>query len=433
MELETEAFLVQKCCQQVEEQLGWGDSEEWSTQDFEALSTRIMEKTHVQLSVVTLKRLWGKIRYDSRPTITTLNALAQFVGFENWRAFKQFQNPSNVNGHSNGHSLDDSLSGDDKTSVAPKAKTKYAIYGTAVLLILTGSSYFYFSQRETSQYAPDQFQFSSKKVVDTGIPNTVIFDYDASAAEPSDSIFIQQTWDKRLSRQVGREQRQHTSIYYMPGFFQAKLRINNQVVKEHALFIKSDGWLTLAEQQPVPVYFNKEDSDKEGYLGLSQAQIEEKNILMQPQTPWVGYYNVGDLADVYTNDFIFEAEVKNDYAEGSATCQHAEVHVLFQGATLVIPLSIPGCVSELKFLDLDGKKADLSAFGVDYSDWVKVRAEVKDTVGRVFINNRKADEFTIKMKPAKFAGMIFRFMGTGSVDEVKISRQNGEVVYEETF
>src|SRR5690606_28600948 len=32
---------------------------------------------------------WGKIKYDSKPTVTTLNALAKFNGFENWRSFQQ--------------------------------------------------------------------------------------------------------------------------------------------------------------------------------------------------------------------------------------------------------------------------------------------------------------------------------------------------------
>jgi hypothetical protein len=33
---------------------------------------------------------------------------------------------------------------------------------------------------------------------------------------------------------------------------------------------------------------------------------------------------------------------------------------LFEGAAMVIPLSIPGCVSELTFGDMSGKKLDLS-------------------------------------------------------------------------
>lgn len=423
MELETEAFLVQKCRTAIEQQLGWGSGEDWSTQDFEALSAKIMEKTHVQLSAVTLKRIWGKIKYDSRPTITTLNALAQFVGYENWRAFKQEQNAV---------SSDEAESLDEVAPpVTPPVKFDKGIIWAIAIVGLAGLVYAVWPSNETLDAS--RFAFSSKKVVDVGVPNTVVFDYDASAANPDDSVFIQQTWDKRLSRQVGREQKQHTSIYYLPGFFQAKLRVNDQVVKEHNLFIKTNGWLTAVELSPVPVYFEADAARKDGYFGLSKEQVESKNISLQPQAPWVGYYNIDNLADVYSNDFVFEAEVKNDYREGAAACQHSEVRVTFEGAALVIPLSIPGCVSELAFRDRNGKKADLSAFGVDFSDWVKVRAEVKDTLGFVYVNGKKADEFSVKMDPMKFAGVGFRFQGTGSVHFVRMANHKGNIKYEEDF
>src|SRR5688572_30188554 len=89
MRLETDDTVIQKCLLLIEAELGWGESKEWSTRDFEMLSSRIMEKTHVQLSVVTLKRVWGRIRYESKPTATTLDTLAKYIGFESWRAFKQ--------------------------------------------------------------------------------------------------------------------------------------------------------------------------------------------------------------------------------------------------------------------------------------------------------------------------------------------------------
>jgi hypothetical protein len=30
----------------------------------------------------------GKVKYESKPTITTLNALAKFMDFESWRDFR---------------------------------------------------------------------------------------------------------------------------------------------------------------------------------------------------------------------------------------------------------------------------------------------------------------------------------------------------------
>jgi hypothetical protein len=70
-----------------EEKTGWGDSVDWRNQDFLLLSTMIRQQTGNAVSYVTLKRIWGKVKYDNLPSSYTLNALAQFVGYRSWREF----------------------------------------------------------------------------------------------------------------------------------------------------------------------------------------------------------------------------------------------------------------------------------------------------------------------------------------------------------
>src|SRR5205823_517844 len=82
-----------RCRQLIEEKVGWGRSDGWATQDFERLSERIAEQTGVSLSVTTLKRVWGRVKYESAPTATTLTTLVQFVGYENWPHFKRISQP----------------------------------------------------------------------------------------------------------------------------------------------------------------------------------------------------------------------------------------------------------------------------------------------------------------------------------------------------
>src|SRR5471030_2632643 len=90
--MEIEKELLSKCRQLVEQSLNWGDSATWGNDDFDQLSEKIFDKTKVRLSVSTLKRIWGRVRYESFPTTATLNALANFIDFENWREFRQ-KNP----------------------------------------------------------------------------------------------------------------------------------------------------------------------------------------------------------------------------------------------------------------------------------------------------------------------------------------------------
>jgi hypothetical protein len=70
-----------------EEKTGWGDSDLWNNQDFLELSGMILDQTGIALSHVTLKRIWGKVRYESLPHTRTLNTIVQFLGYRNWREF----------------------------------------------------------------------------------------------------------------------------------------------------------------------------------------------------------------------------------------------------------------------------------------------------------------------------------------------------------
>ena len=85
--------LICQIKRQYEEKTGWGDSNLWKNQDFLQLSEMIFEQTGIALSHVTLKRIWGKVRYDSVPHTSTLNTIVQFLGYRNWREFRVLNEP----------------------------------------------------------------------------------------------------------------------------------------------------------------------------------------------------------------------------------------------------------------------------------------------------------------------------------------------------
>jgi hypothetical protein len=431
--VESEDILLAHCKKLIEEKLGWGNSEKWTNQDFEDLSQRIFEATAVTLSPTTLKRIWGKVKYDSAPTVTTLNTLAQFIGFEHWRAFRQNHFPKNGDTeveipviHTN-------------AEVTKTAKRPYLFSFILPLLLLLGAVSWYFlskAQDAPKQINPADFTFTSKKVVAVGVPNSVIFDYDATKA-PDDSVYIQQDWDPSRRTKVSKNQHQHTSVYYRPGSFLAKLVIGKKVVKEHNLFIQTDGWLPLIDQEPVPVYFNQEDAINDGKLGLSVEAIEAQGISLKPKAPAVEYSNLKDFGDIRTDNFIFETSVKNTYREGASVCQFTEIGLRCEGTAILIRLSSKGCVSEnsLYFVDqnISGKEHDLSAFGNDFKDFVKVRCESINGKVKIFVDNKLAYEFSHKGAASKIMGITYRFQGSGLVDEVKLSKGDRKMVFEDTF
>ncbi|WP_416865796.1 MAG: hypothetical protein ACMVP2_26195 [Imperialibacter sp.] len=426
--MESDDNNIKECLVEIEKRLNWGPGEAWTTNDFKALSEKIHAATGTNLSVATLKRLWGTIDYQSKPTATTLNALAQYLGHENWKAYQY------TNSLPKEHNQKEPTSAETK-----KGRPVGIILSLLVILPLGAWLLFYISNKDEEEVKPlpdaSLFSFSSKQAVSEGVPNSVIFNYDASPASATDTVFIQQSWDERLRQQVPYDKKVHTSIYYYPGYFQAKLVVNDSIVKQHPVYITSMGWLPLVEQETVPVYFKVEDVIKgNGALWLPLEKLTSNNIHLQPETPWTSYFYVKAFEGLQSDNLVFEAELRNDFREGAGICQHTEVHLLLAGGALIVPLAIKGCISGLALYDVDGKVEDPTPLGVDFSDWVKVRYEVKDMAGRLFINDELAyDSLNLHFGPVEVVGLKFRFQGTGSVNYVKLWGKDEELLFEENF
>ncbi len=422
-ERNSDDILLSKCLGLIEEKLNWGKSDAWTTKDFETLHDKIFEETKVRLSLATLKRLWGKVKYANKPTTTTLNTIAQFVGFENWRAFvSSHDSPANAEIYYQ----------DETPSINNKSTKPRSIFMFAVALLVISTGLYFILKKKDRAMTPNDFVFTSNKIVSKGLPNSVLFQYDATAAGESDTVYIQQSWNTKLRTQVSRNNKSHNSIYYRPGYFQAKLIVNNRIVKEHVIHIETDGWLPLIDQKEVPVYFTEGDARTDGALGLPMEKIASANISMQPEPPWVSYFYVKDFKELKINNFNFETTIKNQYKTGSGICQYSEIYILYESNALFIPLSIKGCVSNLKPRAGNINKLNLTALGCDFADWITVTCRVKNGHGEVFADEQLAFEFDIP-HAEKLVGLVYRFQGTGSINSVQLSNETNEIVLEENF
>jgi hypothetical protein len=410
------------CLRAIEEKLGWGNSGQWTSADFQRLSDRIYEATKVVLSASTLKRVWGRVRYEGNPATSTLDALAAFLGYENWRSFVVARQPV-------AQSAGEPLMGRSR-------KKRLVLWGLVIVALITiGFVAFYQAGKESapgddaiaaSAASSGDYAFSSEPVT-RDIPNSVIFTYDASHA-PLDSVFIQQSWDPMRQVRVKKDGHKHTSIYYEPGFYMAKLLVGEQVVKEHALLVPSDGWLGTIDRMPKPMYLKPEEFLYADHLGVSTAAIEANQIGLKPDPPLVKYFNVGNFEPLSAADFSFSAQVRNDYSAGNNACQFSQIMLITEGMPISLVLSTKGCVSELGLMgggqSVSGKNADLSAFGVDFSDWVTVGCHSIDGKLVYEVNGVKAYTLPLGTNPPRIVGMVFLFEGTGSVKTIRL--QDGE-------
>ncbi len=417
-----EQFQIESCIKAIEAKLGWGKGENWTHQDFTNLSDRILEETGESISYITLKRIWGKVSYNSLPNLNTLNTLAHFLEFDSWRAYQKSLREKKQ------------TSGQSFRFFQEKSKV-WLQAGAAILLIL----FFLLiipAAKDQPPLHPEDYSFSSKKVVSQGVPNSVVFDIEA-AKSPYDTIEVQQSWDERLRTKISKDQKQHTSIYYYPGFFEAKLVVGGKVMQEHALHITSDGWYAAIRQAPVPVYFPLKDIQQDGRLEVTAEQALDKNIPLQPQPPLTRIGNIREFGDLKTDNFVFEATLQHTYSEGSAACRQTFVYLLCEGKIILIPLTARGCVSSsnLYFIDhiVSGKEKDLSAFGVDFSEEVQLKVSCVSGQGSVYLNGKKVYSVPGKVEARAIKGIDFRFRGLGAVSEVKLGKPGETPILLEDF
>ena len=55
--------------------------------EFNDLSRMIKAKTGRSISLSSIKRIWGYVRYEGFPSVSTLNNLAQYNGYKDWDTF----------------------------------------------------------------------------------------------------------------------------------------------------------------------------------------------------------------------------------------------------------------------------------------------------------------------------------------------------------
>lgn len=416
---------LQQWQQLAAQKLGWIDSVEWNDNDFEKLSQLIFTETGVRLSITTLKRVWGRVKYDSSPNMATLDALAGFTGFDDWRKFKQHC---------------------DTKQAKPKIETKSrnikkpgyllawvgaaAILSLVVILISSGKT----AHKTIEPIAGRKFKFSARKVAD-GLPNSVVFDYDVDA-RPGDSATLQQSWDRRRTESLSPDLHQHTSIYYLPGYFSAKLLVNGQVVKETPVYIQTKGWVGLINKLPKAIYLNQQVIHEGGVLGISAKRLAEAGGSPVFSDQWTEFYNVRPFGDLTGKDFTFEADVRNPSTLEQSSCRKITIDILGSENAVVVPISAPGCTSALNVYTssewLLGKDHDLSALGCDVDQFEHLGISVINRTFTVTLNGKPVLTRPVTQDIGRVVGICIAFEGAGEIKDVKLGSSR-KVYYEERF
>ena len=420
----TQEEAIEQCRALIGDSLGWGDAAFWTNEDFETLSESIFDKTGVRLSVSTLKRVWGKVKYDSSPTTATLNALARYAGFEGWRDFLQTPAPPALPPPTQPHQPAATVPAPQPTptSAPPRQRrptTPIIIATIAVVALLSLLSARLIHPDNTT--AP--LRFEARRTSDN-LPNSVVFDYDATSFSPH-SVIIQQSWDTHRRESVNPAGRQHTSIYYSPGFFRAKLIVDGEIKKETDVFIPSKGWKGIIQREPLPVYLRPDEVKQDsGFMGVSKTILKEKTGSGIFSGVWVDFANIREFPGITGDHFTLETTVRNTSTVEECLCRKVQIILVGKLSAIIIPLCDKGCISDIGLYygsgGFSGKDHDLSAFGCDFSQWQQIKCTEADHRLEIELNGHSIFVKNKVESIGDIVGVRVDFEGTGLIKDLHL-------------
>jgi hypothetical protein len=422
--------LIKICLREISHQSGYADPGLMRQRDFEHLSAEIEKRTGILISISTLKRLLNG-QFNRLPQTATLNAITTYLGYESWQDFK-------IRKHEKINETDELKPGPPTPSL--KSKRRWIPYylvipGFAVFLFLIIVSYNYFSKPDSIN--EKDISFSVKKITRNDIPNTVVFTYDISKIK-GDSFFIQQSWDR--DRRVRIEKNNHTltDIYYEPGYHNAKLIVNDQVVKTIDVSIPTNGWFFFSKPalfKGLPTYIQPAAPINNGVLSLRPEDIINSKVDPQHEN-FYSYAFFPSTFHVDLDNFKFRTRIRFA-ALKNVMCPMIMCEVYGQSNALFFFTTLPGCTGNIgtnvSEHFMSGKTTDLSGFGCDIRQWHDIEVIVKNKDARFYINQKEIFHKSYTKSPGSITGLAFSSNGLCDIDHIELKGLDGKVVYENDF
>jgi hypothetical protein len=446
----TEQELVKLCMAQICQRLGYDADQRLTQRDLESICDHIEEKTHVLISLSTMKRLING-QFSRMPQVATLHAISQCLGYENWQDFKQQQKQERSNQETGDRFSERPvplpLPVNEPVASLPAAtqpawpkrkwSRRYKMIGVAMIIVVIVVILAYKTLSVHPAVNYEHVQFSVRKITSNDIPNTVVFNYNIDQV-PGDSFFIQQSWDDNKRVRIYKKNYTLTDIYYVPGYHKAKLIVNDKIAKTIDVSIPTDGWFFFVHKPvkgDIPEYIIKEQATKNGVLGLEKADPVKYGINTAEERIYC-YSWFPNQQEVSSDNFIFKTRARVINLS-NAFCPRIMPEVFTQSSFLFFRTTPPGCTGNIDALFgehyLDGKTNDLSGFGCDVTQWQEYEMVVKNRLATVRINNKEVFKKQYTQSVGLITGIGFASNGLMEVDYVDLRSLDGKVVYSNNF
>ncbi len=323
-----ESFYINKCLQHIQEKLLWGVSKSWTNKEFEKLSEQIFEASRIYISVVTLKRLFGRAKTykkEYNPQLETKNALAIFLGYKSWQEYKE-KNPftppplaempvpmmpltvAPIPARS-AVSLPVATRPISSPQPPGPKQTRTGISKLTLVAVLlmgilfAGIGYAFLASSQSVEQLKRRVKFSDERLQGRA-PHTVRFHYDISMIKTG-SVYL--LFGDSTKTVLNKDEHVITHTYFRPGFYNPTLAINGQRFAFLNTHITSQGWSSFliyqGDTDPV-----RRNTAQKGVLNVSP---QEAQLFGADTTePYAIEHNYIQDLNVSGDDMVYETRLR---------------------------------------------------------------------------------------------------------------------------
>lgn len=416
---------INRCIELIEKKLQWGSSYTWTTYNFNKLSYYINERSNISLSGRTLRRLIKDNR-KFKPQAATKNALAIYLGYEDWEQFKKSGNQNGETTAEDGNT--DSSVGKNSFTRVLKKGWFYLI--AALILIIVLSIVFY--PAIVLRMNTARVDFTSNYT--PGIsPQRVTFYYDVTRVNSSNIFINENFYDDGDIIPINKNRHFYTSDFTLPDHYSVKIIANGERLSCIRIHVLTNGWegvlngthLGQINQDDSVGFLYVPASNLEQYLdtSISDYNLEYRNIRE--------FNASGDAMTLETEIRLADEDFPNE-------CRRVTIQLINLHGRIGFTFVKPGCDAsflEAEFGDvlLNGEFNDLDPFYQELDRWRKVKIKTEKQHIYVYLDEELIYSVKYEDPLHEMKGLTFKFQGPGQVNYVKIFDQADHLIYEENF
>ncbi len=438
------AFL-EVCCQRISETYGKPDRDKWTNSDYVSLSYILFKQTRVRISPNTLKRIFGKIKTDSRyyPQKATRDALSVYIGHPDWDHFVKVQEweARHAERTSDAVIVDKELTeplilrrSEPQSSPKNKAR-KWTRPGLLGSVILAAALLFLFLRQRSN--SSESARLICRNPLGEN-PHSAVFQFQRPRPTSAESAVYTILFGDGKREQLNSTDSLYTHYYERPGRYFAILQQDGVNVDTSTVYLQTTGWTVTANMmhdtsRVYPIDVKHLFSD--GHRTVSALEAAHAGIDTN-RTFFMEFIN-SHPTRIDGDNFELTTHIKSSPDRAGVRCSQVGITVWGESSQHMFEVMRPGCAHWILIQNSDiqksGQRDDLSFMGADLrlGGTLTLRVIAKQAV--IFINNRQVYKTGYTQPLHQIYGVKIRFAGVGTVDSFSLKDLKTGSISDESF